>query len=78
MILRNNNILCGTPIYPWSIRTFFAFAAAEGILLDLVILEWSSNRGGGEEVSRFQISVVGSRSQLVARADADECGEGDH
>lgn len=25
--------------YPWSIRTFFAFAATGEILLDLVILE---------------------------------------
>lgn len=66
MILRNNDFMCGTPIYPWSIMTFLAFAAVEGTLLVLVILGWSVN-GSGEDVYpngfKFDnVSVGGPRS----------------
>ena len=56
-MLRSKRSICGTPIHPWSIRTFLAFAAGEGILLDLVILGRSGDGGGGDG-SRLQISVV--------------------
>ena len=69
MILRNN--ICGTLVYPWSIRTFLAFAAADGILLDLVILGWSRDGSGEVDVSRFQTSVVESRSRTT---DTSRCG----
>jgi len=37
MILRGVGTIWDSS-YPWSIKTFLGFAAAEGILLDLVIL----------------------------------------
>jgi len=71
MILRNNNVLCGTPIYPWSIRTFLEFAAAEGTLLDLVIPGRSRN-GGGEDVSRLLRKFDHPKFHVMQATECDE------
>ena len=63
MILRDTKGYMWDTDYPWSIRTFLAFAAAEGILLDLVILRSFENVGGGgwDAVSNW----LESRSQMT-------------
>ena len=62
MILRGAGAIWDSS-YPWSIRTFLEFAAAEGILLDLVIpgILGERRQQGIEDGSRFQIMMHDAR-----------------